>query len=105
MRNNNFIPVRQGPFNGELQTLEHWELFGFWVASVAGVVDNGVVVRVVLFHWWWGHVEAAAPDLDLIKYINNYGNVFLIFVYTISVTRLVFMLPELHRTLRPSQPC
>lgn len=67
LRNNDVIPIRQGPLNGELQALVHGELPGLRVAGVAGVVHDGLVVWVVLLHWWWGHVEATPPDLDLCK--------------------------------------
>ena len=33
---------------------------------VPGVIDDGVVVGVVLLHGGRGHVEGAAPDLDLL---------------------------------------
>lgn len=71
---NNIVPVRQSPLNGELQALEHGELFRLWVTSITGVIDDGVMVRVVLLHGGWGHVEATTPDLYLQKSLDIISN-------------------------------
>ena len=68
LRHDRLVPVGQRALDRQLQRLEHGELGrgGPVLAGVPGVLDDVRVVRVVRLHGGRGHVEGAAPDLDLL---------------------------------------
>ena len=66
LRDDGLVPVGQGPVDGQLQGLEHGELFLGGSVLVAGVVDDGVVVGVVRLHGRGRRVERPPPDLHLL---------------------------------------
>lgn len=66
LRHNHIVPVWQRTCDGQFQRFEFGELFWFWVASVAWIFGDGIVVWMIGFHWWWRCVETATPDLNLL---------------------------------------
>ena len=59
------VPVRQGPFNRQLERLAVWEL-ALWDVAVPRVFLDRLVVRVVLVHGKGWHIVGPAPNLDLV---------------------------------------
>lgn len=68
--NDDIVPVRQSPFNGQFEALEHGKFFGHRVTSVTRVVHDRIVVGVILLHGRGRGVEAATPYLNLEQTLN-----------------------------------
>ena len=65
LRDNDVVPVGSGSFNGQLEGLEHGELFGLGLGRVSRVFDDDVVVGMFGVHGGWGDIEGPAPDLEI----------------------------------------
>jgi len=64
-RDDGVIPIGKSSFDGQFQRLKHGKFFFARLGGVTRIVHDDFVEITRLVQWWWGDVEASAPDLDL----------------------------------------